>query len=429
SNETWQHERAQVRGGSIRGVLGDNTSAWLYEDHGADREYLNCILKHINPKGWVDMYRQPKYVYWLTKANYTDIPTVFIHPHFWRARYLGQRKTITIDSNCDEVELLVNGRSLGKRIPDKANMYTLDYENVEIVRGELKLTGIKNGERIETRVYMPGAPARINLKTAQKEIGADRSGIAIVEASIVDENGNPVFDANNTLNWKVDGPAKLVGHHVYETDIEKYEEWEGTGYTVVPVCNVIRSTHEEGTIMVTVSAQGLEPAILEIQSVLPEQTDSPIVEFALGDKGRKAIQKDTAFSKIITPVNVLFKIRENHTIAGETEEEITDNLLQFIGERNYRIDMSSAGFQTIRDILVQKLLSQNGMLIADDFNFLADQFNIWYAVQQMIMASGANKKTQSTALEKYAISIIKNAEPVDLEKEKVRWENYKQSTK
>ncbi len=429
SNETWQHERAQVRGGSIRGVLGDNTSAWLYEDHGADREYLNCILKHINPKGWVDMYRQPKYVYWLTKANYTDIPTVFIHPHFWRARYLGQRKTITIDSNCDEVELLVNGRSLGKRIPDKANMYTLDYENVEIVRGELKLTGIKNGERIETRVYMPGAPARIKLKTAQKEIRADRSGIAIVEASVVDEKGNPVFDAKNTLNWKVDGPAKLVGHHVYETDIEKYEEWEGTGYTIVPVCNVIRSTHEEGTIMVTVSAQGLEPAVLEITSVLPEQTDSPIVEFALSDKGRKAIQKDTAFSKIITPVNVLFKIRENHTIAGETEEEITDNLLQFIGERNYRIDMSSAGFQTIRDILVQKLLSQNGMLIADDFNFLADQFNIWYAVQQMIMASGANKKTQSTALEKYAISIIKNAEPVDLEKEKVRWENYKQSTK
>jgi hypothetical protein len=423
-NETWQHEMAQVRGGSIRGLLGDNTSAWLYEDHGADREYLNCILKHINPKGWVDMYRQPKYVYWLTKAVHTDIPTVFIHPHFWREKYLGQRKTITIDSNCDEVELFANGRSLGKRIPDKANFYTIDYENVEIERGELKLTGIKNGKKVETKVYMPGAPAKIKLKTTQKEIRADRSGIAIVEANIVDENGYQVFDATNTLNWKVDGPGKLVGHDVYETDIKKYEEWKGTGYTVVPVCNVIRSTHEAGTIKISVSSPGLEPAIIEIESVLPEKTASPIIEFALSDNGRKPIKKDTAFSKKITLVTALFTIRENHTIAGETKEEIANNLIAFIGERNHYIDKSTVGFQTIMDVLTQKLLIQNGILIADDYNFIAEQFNIWFALEQMIKASGADEKTKSSALEKYAISIIKNAEPVDLDKEKLMWNNY-----
>ena len=40
STETWQHQMARIRGGSVRGLLGDNCVLWLYEDHGADREYL-----------------------------------------------------------------------------------------------------------------------------------------------------------------------------------------------------------------------------------------------------------------------------------------------------------------------------------------------------------------------------------------------------
>ena len=56
--------------------------------------------------------------------------TVFIHSHFWREKYLGKQKNITIDSNCDEVELFVNDRSLGKRYPRKEDFFTLDYENM-----------------------------------------------------------------------------------------------------------------------------------------------------------------------------------------------------------------------------------------------------------------------------------------------------------
>lgn len=418
SNETWQHNRAIIRGGSIRGLLGDNCNSWLYEDHGADREYLNCTLKHINPKGWVDMYRQPKYIYWLTKCNYTEIPTIFIHPHFWREKYIGQTKNFTIDSNCDEVELFVNGKSQGKKHPSPENFFTLDYENILVEKGELKLIGTKNGKTVQQSVMMPGNPTKIILETQQNPIVADRSGIAIVKANILDTNDNPVFNATNTLNWKVEGPATLVGVPVYESDIVKYEAWEGTGYTVAPVCNLVRSTNQPGTIKISVSSPGLEAATLEIKSTRPPANNSQVIEFELDNKGREKVLRKTTSEEKIELLTGIMSIRENHQIKGKTKAEIESELMAFIRHRNYGLDKNSIGIKTLVDILSDKVQKLNGELIADDYNFLTGQFNTWFTLEQMIIRSNIPKKTQKKLLTDYAESIIARATPVDLVKEK-----------
>jgi hypothetical protein len=101
-----------------------NLCTWLYEDHGADREYLNAPLLHVNPKGYVDSYRVPKYAYYFWQANYYKKPMIFILPHFWRSQYIGQQKDIVINSNCDTVELFVNGASIGLRYPNEADFHT-----------------------------------------------------------------------------------------------------------------------------------------------------------------------------------------------------------------------------------------------------------------------------------------------------------------
>ena len=418
SNETWQHDMAIIKGGSVRGVLGDNCNAWLYEDHGADREYKNCILKHINPKGWVDMYRQPKYVYWLTKALHTDIPTVFIHPHFWREQYLGQTKTITIDSNCDEIELFANGKSLGKKNPKRENFFTLDYENVIVENGDLKLIGIKNGEQVEHVVAMPGQAKKLTLETDQKSITADRSGIAIIKANILDKNGNEVFDAKNTLNWKVEGPANLVGAQIYKSDIIKFEEWEGTGYTVVPVCNLIRSTNKAGAIKVTVSSPGLESATIEIKSITPLPNNSPIIEHIIDDEGRIKISKNETFNKNVKLLTGIMSISENHKIEGESRSEISGHLIEFIRHRNYGLDRNSIGVKTFVEVLTDKIYKLDGELIADDYNFLTGQFNTWFTLEQMIIRSNTSETERSKILNNYATKIIVRANPVDLDIER-----------
>lgn len=420
-NETWQHNMAIVRDGSVRGLLGDNCVTWLYEDHGADREYKNCILKHINPKGWVDMYRQPKYVYWLTKALYTEIPTLFIHPHFWREKYIGQKKDIVIDSNCDEIELFVNGKSLGKRLPKKEDFFTLSYTDVLVENGELKLLGTKNGKQVEHILIMPGKPAKLTLETEQSKIKADRSGIAIIKANILDSENNPVFDATNTLHWKVEGEATLAGATVYESDIMKFEEWEGTGYTVAPVCNVLRSTNKPGIIKVTVSSPGLEPATIEIESFASIENNLFISEIKLDDTGRQKIQKDNTFSKKTVLVNAIFPVRGNHKIEGTSTTEIQNNLVRFIRHRNHGLITSTVGFKVFTEVLVEKLKTNNGELIADDYNFLVTQFNTWFALEKAITKSDATSNQKEAALINYAEKIIKNANPVDLNEELNKW--------
>lgn len=65
--EEWQHTMARVADGSIRGRIDGQVVGWLYADHGCDRIYKDAPLKNINYKGWVDLYRIPKYMYYLWK--------------------------------------------------------------------------------------------------------------------------------------------------------------------------------------------------------------------------------------------------------------------------------------------------------------------------------------------------------------------------
>lgn len=406
SNETWQHQMARLRGGSTRGVLGDNCNAWLYEDHGADREYLNCILKHINPKGWVDMYRQPKYLYHLTKAYYTDQPTVFIHPHYWRRKYLGTKQDIVIDANLEEVELWVNGSSYGSQKTDSMQFNSLTFEDIPVSEGILKAAGSKNGQTFEHVVQMPDKPAQISLTTNQPKILADRSGIAIVTANILDQNGNPVFDANNTLQWQVEGPGKLVGPNTYESDINKFEAWEGTGYTVVPVSNIVRSTNQPGNILVTVSAEGLEPASLTINTYKPDSQEKWFSAPDLTEGGRKQVIRDPSYSYESFIPEEMFALRGNRQIEGHNYETYRENLDQFIDDTNHGMNSDSYGYDILLDVMAKKLVNLAGELIADDYNFMRDQFNQFRVLERAIDASELSQPEQQALKEKYAREII-----------------------
>ncbi|MGN6641478.1 MAG: glycoside hydrolase family 2 protein, partial [Verrucomicrobiota bacterium] len=258
--EEWQHTQAMVEGGSQRGRIDmANGNMWIYADHGADREYLNSPLKHINPKGWVDLYRIPKYMYFLWQANYLETPMVFIQPHLWQSRYVGQKKDIIVDSNCDSVELFVNGRSIGTQQPNAKNFWNVTFTNVPIERGELKAVAKKGGATVTSRVVMAGAPARLTLAASQSAITASRDSVAVLTVDVVDENGVPVPEFSRDLHWEVSGPAKLISPERYQSDIKRKEEMYGEFYIVTPVSAVLRATGQPGTITVTVKADGVAP--------------------------------------------------------------------------------------------------------------------------------------------------------------------------
>jgi beta-galactosidase len=173
--ETWQHDRnAQEIIKRNQGRAADdrvNLNTWLYEDHGCDREYANSPLKHVNPKGFVDSWRTPKYFYYLWQAVYAEKPMVFIHPHFWRSQYLGQKKEIVVDSNCEAVELKINGRSVATLQPRIEAANVIRFKDVPIEPGVLTAEGKRGGQTVVGKVVLAGPPARLTLTANPVALG------------------------------------------------------------------------------------------------------------------------------------------------------------------------------------------------------------------------------------------------------------------
>ena len=253
-----------------------NLVVWLYADHGCDREYRNAPLLHYNPKGWVDSYRVPKYAYYLWQANYARKPMVFAMPHYWRSQYLGQRHPIVVDSNCEEVELFVGRRSLGKQYPSAENRHSFTYPDVEISRNTLRVEGRNDGKKVaEYRLPMAGPAERLTLKASHTAVDAALDGVFLVTADIVDREGHHIYGARQAVKWEVEGPATLVGPAEYISQFDDSAARTGSLYIDMPVSNVIRPTGEPGEIRIRISSKGLEPAETIVRA-LPRKPEKSI---------------------------------------------------------------------------------------------------------------------------------------------------------
>jgi beta-galactosidase len=392
--EEWQHQKNRE---SDR-LLTGNVVTWLYADHGADRHYLNSPVLNVNPKGWVDAYRFPKLTYYLWEANYTKRPMVFIHPTYWRPQYLGQRHDIRIDSNLRDVELKLNGASLGHRTPTAANAHSVVFEKVLVSRGTLQAGAGAPTTPASGAVYtlaMAAAPTHLVLTTRQSEIAADRSGLAIVSADILDEQNVHVFGAHPPLTWTVTGPAHLVGPPRYTTDTAKKESMEGTMYIDAPVANVVRSTATAGEIRVTVSAPGLASAEVTLHSVAPQADDVPgISEPTVSDDGRAPVRRDPQFHAAVlaSKVQVVAEAMDDLSFPGPADH-YREQIEAYIHAHSTGVDPFSTSYRSLVERLTAIVNQRDGHLIADDYNFNARAFND--AVRPKPKAKAKNKKYQA----------------------------------
>ena len=374
--EMWQHERDA----HDARLTEDNVVVWLYADHGADRKYQNAPLLNVNPKGWTDQYRFPKFVYYLWQANFTSKPMAYIVPAYWREQYAGQRKPIVVDSNCDEVTLKVNGKVIGRQQPSAANNHSVTFENVAIERGTISVEGRKGSERVVRELKMAGKAARLVLRADREALPEDRSGIAILSADIVDAAGVHVFGANPALTWTVSGPGKLAGPAKYESDTGKNQATDGTMYIDMPVANVVRSSATPGVIKVTLSAPGFASVDVNVRSVAPaDDRVAGIVEPHLEDAGRTRITRISGFqtgaAAKATKAAAIADIAQDYEIPLGTRKEVRARVTQFVKERNPKVALATAANGAFLDRMTTLVMERSGHLIADDYNFNAHQAN------------------------------------------------------
>lgn len=422
STERWQHEMAQAPGGSVRGSMDEDVVVWLYADHGADREYLNAPLKHVNPKGWVDLYRTPKQLYYLWQAHFTETPMVHVHPYFWRQSYLGHRKKIVVDSNADTVELFVNGGRLGTRRPKSSNHHSVAFDSIEVVRGTLLAVATKGDVVVRDSVTMAGTPARLALRPSHDQIVADRSGLAVVRVDVADSAGVPVLGSAPPLTWSVEGPGRLVGPPVYESDADKHEAMGGMMYIAAPISNLVRSTSEPGTITVRVSAPELEGAEVTIRSVPPRTSEEGIEAPPLSDASRHPVARDTAYvaGAEMPEIEPIRPARQRLRTSAETPAALREAVDAFVMEANPDVDTTTAVYRAFAEGLVGTLQRTGGELVEDDYNVATQRYNDALRLVRYLDLLPLHLRYKQAMREYYAEAILERGTTVDLQAERER---------
>ena len=180
---------------------------------------------------------------------------------------------IQVYSNCEEVELFLNGKSHGvKTLPaDHASPYTwqLTFE-----KGTLKAVAKNNGQIVATQeLKTAGVPAKIILKADKIKLANNWDDVSYVTATITDENDVPCLAADNQLTFQVSGAGVLAATD--NSDLTSTESFlSPKRFVYKGTCiGIVKATAAGGKIIIKVSAQGLKESSIVIETIEPDKHD------------------------------------------------------------------------------------------------------------------------------------------------------------
>jgi beta-galactosidase len=166
-----------------------------------------CINSHF---GILDTCGFPKDVFYYYQSWWTTNTVLHLLPHWnWPGRE-GQEILVQAFSNCKQVELFLNGASLGKQTmkPNSKLSWQVKYSP-----GTLSAKGYDADGKVmtETKVETTGDAARVQLTPDRKSINADAEDVAVFTVSAVDAQGRLVPVAQNHIHFDVRGAGKIIG--------------------------------------------------------------------------------------------------------------------------------------------------------------------------------------------------------------------------
>lgn len=232
--------------------------------------------------GAVDLCGLPKDRFFLYQSQWSSKPMVHLLPHWnWKGME-GKKIPVYCYTNCDEAELFLNGKSLGKKVKgvDKTPIivdfkryegpkpfmspYRLSW-NVPYKVGELKVVAYKDGKKLlEKVINTAGKPAKIELVPDRFTITADGTDISFVTVKILDKDGNLCPNATNLVKFDVQGAGKIaaVGNGNAATIapfIADYRE-AFSGMAML----YVKAAKEAGDITVKATSEGLEATTIQL---------------------------------------------------------------------------------------------------------------------------------------------------------------------
>lgn len=234
--------------------------------------------------GVIDLCGFPKDGYYFYQSQWSKEPMLHLLPHWnWEGKE-GTVVPVIAYTNCDAVELFVNGKSYGEKrleFPRQGNSgswmrYDLPQKNattadlhlswdVPYEPGSVKAIGKKDGQVVCTEtIETAGKPASIKLTLDSDHLAADNQDVAHVRVEVIDAKGNIVPKADDLISYKISGGGKLIGlengnpadHEPYQSG--KRKVFNGLGLAIIQAGKV------PGKITLTASSEGMKDVSVEI---------------------------------------------------------------------------------------------------------------------------------------------------------------------
>jgi beta-galactosidase len=281
--------------GGFRGL--DTEQLWKFvstHDYVAG-DFMWTGIDYLGESGWpnhgatsgcIDSCGFPKDGYYFYQSQWTEKPMLRLFPHWnWKGRE-GQFLPVACYTNCDNVELFVNGKSVGtkgyafprygmtgrygQQGPQAMNgvRTTSDLHlawDVPYEPGTLKAVGTKGGQAVVTvEISTTGDPAAIELTVDRDTIRADRRDVVHIAVKVVDAQGRMHPDADNEITFQIQGDCKLIG--LDNGDMGNQEDFKGKQRKAFHgMClAIVQSGGKPGQIRVTAASPGLKSGAVTI---------------------------------------------------------------------------------------------------------------------------------------------------------------------
>jgi beta-galactosidase len=207
--------------------------------------------------GIVDLAGFPKDAYYMYQSEWTNKPVLHLLPH-WSWAEIGKPIEVWAYYNqADEVELFLNGKSLGKRSKQGEELHVSWKVNYQ--PGTLKAVSRKNGREVLVKtVKTAGKPAQIQLIADRTAITADGKDLSFVTVKILDEEGNLVPNAARLVQFEINGEGLIAGvDNGFQASLEPFKANYRKAYHGLCLA-IVQSTEKAGRISLTASAEGLK---------------------------------------------------------------------------------------------------------------------------------------------------------------------------
>jgi len=232
--------------------------------------------------GIVDLAGFPKDRYYLYKSEWTSDPLVHVLPHWnWPGRE-GQMIPVMAYTNAEEVELFLNGKSLGRKkrgtdtvvIPVGQNVtparkftskFRLEWE-VPYQPGTLRAVAYTGGAEVASdEVHTAGRPASIRLTPDRAQIRADGEDLSFITVRIEDKDGNLCPLADDLVHFRLEGPGTIAAvDNGNAASVESFQADHRKAFSGMALLIVRSQARQAGPIQVRATSDGLQAASVDL---------------------------------------------------------------------------------------------------------------------------------------------------------------------